>query len=298
MTRLLVTGASGHLGQRVLHHLTATLGVSPRDIVAASRKPEGLSAWAAKGVETRAIDFGNPASLAAAFAGIDRALLISTDSMEPGMRLAQHQAAVQAAAAAGVSHVVYTSMPDPEHSLVLFAPDHLGTEKAIAASGIPGWSVLRNNWYFENLFYALPSAFASGNWYTAAGTGRIAYIARDDLARGAATALASDFAGKRTLTLGGTKTYSADDIAALVSKAAGKPLAVVQVPEAGLIQGLIGAGFPEGAAKLFASFDTNTAAGGLSTVNGDYKALTGVDPAPIEDWIAANASALAGAKAA
>lgn len=292
MPNLLVTGASGQLGQGVLRHLIDTLGVDPRDIAAASRNPDALSAWSARGVEPRRIDFNDAASLASAFKGIGRVLLISTDSMEPGVRLAQHLAAVKAAETAGVGHVVYTSLPDPEHSLVTFAPDHLGTEKALSASTLPGWSVLRNNWYFENLLHALPHAFATGQWYTAAGDGKTAYILRDDLARGAATALADGFAGKRTLELGGSRGFTVDEVATLASKAAGKPLAVVQVPVEGLVQSMIGAGMPEGVARLFASFDANIAAGGLSKVTGDYKALTGVDPTPFETWVAANGDAL------
>src|SRR5579859_8190921 len=160
---LLVTGAGGQLGQRVLHHLTDSLKIPAGRIAAATRKPESLAAWAAQGVALRRADFDEPASLEQAFAGISRLLLISTDALDrPGHRLAQHRAAIAAAAKAGVSHVVYTSMPKPETSAVLFAPDHAGTEAALAASALPEWTVLRNNWYFENLFFSLPSAREAG----------------------------------------------------------------------------------------------------------------------------------------
>ena len=105
--RLLVTGAGGQLGRRVVE-LLLEAGVS--NLVAASRDPAKLADLQARGVETRRADFDDPASLPAAFAGVDRLLLISTDSLgAPGHRIAQHRAAIAAAQAAGVSHLVYTS---------------------------------------------------------------------------------------------------------------------------------------------------------------------------------------------
>ncbi len=134
---LLVTGAGGKLGQRVLHHLLTTLEVPAHRIAAASRKPDSLTDWAARGITVRKADFDDAASLDLAFAGISRLLLISTDSLDkPGHRLAQHRAAIEAAARAGVGHVVYTSLPNAEKSAILFAPDHAGTEAALGGIGV------------------------------------------------------------------------------------------------------------------------------------------------------------------
>ena len=291
-TTMLVTGASGHMGQRVIHHLLETLKVAPQRIIATTRKPETLKDLAAKGITVRAADFDDAASLRSAFAGADRLLLISTDALDrPGHRLEQHLAAVAAAEQAGVGHVVYTSMPLPEGSPLLIAPDHAGTEKALADSTLTGWTVLRNNWYFENLFMSLPSALTMGQWYSAAEQGKVAHIARDDLARAAATALASDATGKTTYTLSGAEAFTTEQLAQMVSQAVGKPLQVVHVPLAGLIQGMVGAGFPEPLAAVFASFDTNTAAGRVAEVTGDFQKLTGVAPQPFAQWLAANAAA-------
>jgi NAD(P)H dehydrogenase (quinone) len=294
MTDFLVTGASGQLGQSVLRHLLDTLGIEPARITATSRKTDRLEAFAARGVVVRAADFDDEASLATAFAGTKRLLLISTDALDAkGTRLRQHKVAVKAAAAAGVQHVVYTSLPAADTSLVAFAPDHAGTEAAIAASGIPGWSFLRNHWYFENLFFTFPQALASGNLYSAAGDGRLAYVWRDDLALAAAVALTDGFEGQRTLTLGGAQAFTTEEIAALVSKATGKPIAVVHVPLEGLIQGMVGAGLPEPVAAVFGSFDANTKAGLFDGDSKDLEALTGKKPRSLEDWLAENGAALA-----
>jgi NAD(P)H dehydrogenase (quinone) len=281
---LLVTGASGHLGQRVLHHLVNTLDVPASRIIATTRKPATLADWTAKGVTVRATDFDDQASLVAAFQGAARLLLISTDAI--GRRVAQHEAAIDAAVTAGVNHVIYTSMPRAENSLVLFAPDHAGTEAALAASSLPSWAVLRNNWYFENLFLGLPSAIASGKWFTATGSGRTADISRDDLARAAAAALAGADRRKATYTISGAKARSVPETAALVSQAVGKPIEVVQVTVDDLVNGMVAHGIPEPMARVVASFDASIAAGQLADVTGDFKALTGVDPQPFEEWLA------------
>lgn len=289
---LLVTGASGHLGRAVVRHLLDTLQIPPARIIATSRKPEALADLAAQGVTVRAADFDLPGALVGALRGADRVLLVSTDAlMEPGKRLAQHRAAVQAAVDAGVKHVVYTSLPSADTSHVSFAPDHWGTEQALAGSPL-GWTVLRNAWYFENLAYGLPGALASGEWATAAGDGRIAYIARDDLARAAAVALASGNTANRTLTLTGEQAWSARDVALRVSALNGKPLAVVDITPAQLIEGLRAHGFPPALADVFASFDAATAAGDLGAVTDDYRHLTGESPTPLDAWLPANLDGL------
>lgn len=289
---LLVTGASGHLGGAIVRHLLDTLQVPAERLIVASRSPDGLADLAARGVTVRIADFDQPATLAAAFAGADRLLLVSTDAlMEPGKRLAQHRAAVQAAVDAGVKHVVYTSLPSADASHVSFAPDHWGTEQALSSSPLT-WTVLRNAWYFENLAYTLPGALASGEWATSAGDGRIAYIARDDLARAAAVALASDDATNRVLTLTGTQAYTARDIAARVATLTGKSLSVVDITPAQQVEGLHAHGFPLVLADVFASFDVATAAGDLGEVTDDYAQLTGQPPTALDAWLPANLALL------
>jgi len=289
----LVTGASGHLGQAVIKHLINTYKVPANKIIATTRETAKLKALADSGVHVRDANFDDEAHLVKAFTGAIRLLLISTNAMEPGVRLKQHLNAVHAAEKAGVGHVIYTSMPNPIGNAVLFAPDHSGTEKAFADSKIKSWTILRNNWYFENLFFSMPQALQSGIQYSAAAQGKIAYIARDDLAHAAASILSSMESGKSTYTLSGTKEYTTDEIAELVSKAMGKPLNVVHVAVAGLVQGMISAGLPEGMARMFASFDEAISKGSLAGTAADFKKLTGAEPQGFEDWLKKNAGAFA-----
>nr|WP_041757792.1 SDR family oxidoreductase [Bradyrhizobium sp. ORS 278] len=283
---LLVTGAAGQLGRAVIRHLLTTLKVPATSIVATTRKPEQLQELAAQGVTVRAADFDDPQSLAAAFAGAQRMLLISTDRLDrPGYRAEQHGRAIAAAEQAGVEHVVYTSMPKPENSPLLISPDHALTEAALQNSQLAGWTVLRNHWYFENLLMSLPQILGSGRWFTADEGGGAADISRDDLARAAATVLAGDFTGQQRFTLSGAKALTKVEQAQIISAALGKPIEVVQVPLEGLIQGMVGAGLPRPLAEVFASFDTNTAQGRVAEVTRDYQMITGAAPQSFADWV-------------
>ncbi len=287
MTTFLVTGANGKLGRHVTQLL---LEAKAGTVIAASRDTARLADLAAKGAEPRHADFDDPASLTEAFKGVDRLLLISTDSLGTGRRLAQHAAAIAAAKDAGVGHIVYTSMPKPETSAVTFAPDHLGTENTLKATGIP-YTILRNSWYQENLFLALPPALKSGQWYSSAGDGRIPYIAHADCARAAAGALIKAPANQ-TFTLTGPELLTTQQIAALAAEATGKALTVVEVTDEQLAGGMAHAGVPEGLIPMLVSFDTTTRQRGFDVLTDDVETLTGQKPSPLKAFLTANASAL------
>jgi NAD(P)H dehydrogenase (quinone) len=290
--RIFVTGASGHLGGLVIHHLLAR-GAAPSDIIAGSRNVEKLAELAEKGIETRTIDFDDEAGLPSAFDGADTVLIVSTDALDgAGTRLRQHRAAIRAAAAAGAGRLAYTSLPRPAGSKVSFAPDHHGSEDAIAATGLPHL-IFRNDWYQENLFMALPTAFRSGQWYSSAGTGRIAYVARDDIAEAIAAALASPPGTSTVYTFTGAEAFTADDVAAMASAAAGKPLAVVHLTDEQLAGGMKAAGLPDAIIPTLVSFDTAARAGDLADVTDHVEKLIGRKPKPLADFLKENAAALA-----
>lgn len=282
---LLVTGASGHLGRRVIELL---LEANAGTIIAASRAPEKLTDFAAKGVIVRKADFEDPTSLTAAFAGVDRLLLISTDALGvPGLRIQQHTNAVKAAEAAGVKHVVYTSLTKADDTPILLAPDHVATEKALAESRL-GWTVLRNNVYSEMQLGALARAISLGGLYSACGEGKIGYITREDCARAAAAALASNFDGKRTLEVTGPEAVSQHDLAAIASEISGRTIHYVALPLETLIQGMVDSGLPRPVAEVYASFDDAAAKGKLDVVTNVVETLTGKQPIRLADYIAAN----------
>jgi NAD(P)H dehydrogenase (quinone) len=248
---------------------------------------------AAAGVNVRHVDFDDASSLERAFEGVTRLLLISTDVVQPsGRRVEQHRHAVAAAERAGVQHLLYTSMPNPYGSPMLLAPDHVGTEDAIVGSSLPNWTVLRNHWYFENLYLSLPSALRTGEWYSAAGDGRVAHLARADVAKATAAALVTTVGGKRVCTLSGPKAHTNREIAELVGGKLGRSIRVIDVSPAELERMLAAAGLPEHLAALFASFDQNTAYGRVGEVTPDLEALSGVAPQGLESWLDEQRSSL------
>jgi len=291
---ILVTGAAGQLGQRVIHHLLETYKIAPADIVAATRSPDKLAELSAKGVVTRKADFDDAANLAQAFASVDRLLIISTDSLDtPGKRLAQHKAAIDAAKAAGVKHIFYTSMPNPDKSLVTFAPDHLGTEAAIKASGL-GYTILRDAWYMDNFMMSLPHNLQGGKWYTATAGGKAPYISREDCALAIAAALASSNTDSTTYTLTGSTSYSITDIASTVSAITGRPLEVVDVTDEQLAGGMTGAGLPPFVVDMLVSADANIRAGNFDQLTADFTTLTGKEPQTLRSFFEERKAALAG----
>jgi NAD(P)H dehydrogenase (quinone) len=271
---IFVTGASGQLGRLVIKHLLAR-GVTHDRIIAGTRRPEKLGELAAAGIEVRQADFDNPQGLTEAFKGAGTVLIISTDALDDaGTRIKQHRNAVSAAVAAGVERLAYTSLPDPESSLLSFAPDHLETERAIEASGLPH-VIFRNNWYHENLLLSLPAALKSGQWYSASQGGKTAYAAREEMAEAIAAALSASTRESRTYTLTGAEALSNEEVADLARRIIGKPLAVVDVSDEQFAAGLKAAGIPDGFIPVLVSAEADIRAGHLSIVTGDLERLIG-----------------------
>jgi NAD(P)H dehydrogenase (quinone) len=275
---LLVTGAAGHLGRRVVELL---LDAGER-VIAGTRDPSRLAELAAKGALVRRLDLDDPATLPDAFQGVDRALLVSTDAI--GRRAEQHRNGIQAAARAGVRHLAYTSLLGAPRSSVGLAPEHVATERALAESGV-GYTSLRNGVYTDMLLQSLQGAVASGQLVTARGQGGVSYITREDCARAAAAALSSGFEGSRELELTGPEAVTSDALARLASELTGRPVVHVSVPLSALVEGMVAHGLPEPVAKIYASFDTAAAQGELSVVTSAFQELVGQPPQSVRDFL-------------
>jgi NAD(P)H dehydrogenase (quinone) len=296
MSTLLVTGASGHLGRRVVELL---LESGAGHIVAATRTPEKLADLAQRGVDVRRADFEDAASLASALAGVDRMLLISTDAIaEPGRRLRQHRAAVEGAARAGVKHVVYTSMPHADqNNIIFFSSDHRGTEEALAA-GPMTWTVLRNNWYTDFLLMSLAPAVAGGRLFSSAGEGGAAYITREDCARAAAAALKSSDTTKRVLELTGPAVVGFSELARIASDVSGRPVEYVAIDGDSQKAALLQNGVPELYASLTVQVQRTMKEGLLGPATTVFRDLTGQSPVSVAEFLKANRAQLTGQSAA
>jgi len=283
---ILVTGAGGALGRLVMAELVAR---GATDLRAGSRTPERLDI---AGAVPLRIDFDDPASLEAGFAGVERLLIISTDALDgAGTRQRQHLAAVAAAKRAGVGHVVYTSMPAPAlDNPIFFAPDHLATEEAIKASGL-GYTILRNNWYFENLALSLPAALDHSAHLTSAAEGRIAHGARADFAAAAAGALLIE-TDSATYDLSGPEAQTVAEQFVAINAALGTAIAVVPMEDAALEATLTGAGVPAPLAALLVGADRAARERRMDKVTDHVARLSGRAPQRLADWLVDHAASL------
>ena len=272
---LVITGAGGHLGRRTAELLLDQ--VDPGSVVLVSRRPHELVDLTDRGATARAGDFDDPASLPQAFAGGERLLLISTDAV--GRRVPQHRDAIEAARAAGVRAVAYTSLPNPAaDNPAVVARDHRETEALLAASGLQ-WTLLRNALYSE---YRIPEAQAarvSGTFPHNQGGGRTAYVSREDCAAAAAAWLAggAEHAG-RTYDITGPELLGADDLARAYAAAGGSAVTAQDQPDDAYVAGLQAAGLPPAVAALLASFGAAIRDGHLDQRSTAVQDLTGRPP--------------------
>ncbi|WP_123026520.1 SDR family oxidoreductase [Mycolicibacterium stellerae] len=256
---ILVTGASGQLGRLVVEELLKTVPQS--QLVATARNVDALADLEARGVEVRQADFSKPDTMDAAFKGVDKLLLIS--SSEIGQRGPQHLNAINAAKAAGVSLIAYTSVLHADTSTLDLAIEHRETEQALAEAGVP-YVLLRNGWYTENHTASIPPALAHGAFIGCANEGKISSASRGDFAAAASAVLtAADDQAGRTYELAGDATYTLEEFTAEVAKQSGKPVVYQDLSQDEYKVALVGAGIPNGAAHIYAQSDAAASRGAL-----------------------------------
>lgn len=282
MPRYTVTGASGHLGRLVVRELLEQ-GVPARDVAAVVRTPARAADLADIGVEVRQGDYSAPETLPAAVAGTGRLLLVS--GSEVGQRIPQHQAVIDAAAAADVQRIVYTSILHAGTTQNPLAPEHKATEEMLRASGVPH-TVLRNGWYTENYTSQLDQYLERGEIVGAAGTGRVSAATRADFAAAAVGALTADQDGDVVHELGGT-AFSLEELARTITEVTGRTVSYRGLITAEFTEVLQGAGLDAGTAGFVASLDESIARGELETGSQALVELAGRPSTPLADAIRA-----------
>ncbi|MFV0378009.1 MAG: SDR family oxidoreductase [Mangrovibacterium sp.] len=277
--KLGITGATGQLGQLVVASLKAKVGAS--ELVALVRTPGKA---AILGIESRAFDYTKAENLAAALAGIDRLLLISGN--EIGQRAEQHANVIEAAKKAGVKSIVYTSLLRADTSSLNLAAEHVKTEQALLKSGL-NYTILRNGWYTENYTGSIAGALAGGAFIGSAGNGKIASAARADFAEAAAVVLTTAGHEGKVYELAGDTAYMLSDLAAEVSRQAGKEIPYLNLSETDYADKLKSFGVPEGFAAAIASWDTSASKGDLFDDGKQLSKLIGRPTTPLATVVAA-----------
>ncbi|RDV08221.1 SDR family NAD(P)-dependent oxidoreductase [Arthrobacter sp. RT-1] len=268
---IVVTGATGQLGRHVVEALLER-NVPAGDIVATGRSIEKLADFAAQGVDVRAIDYADAASVAAALQGARRVLLIS--GSEVGQRVEQHRTVIEVAKAEGVELLAYTSIANADTTGMKLAAEHKETEAILRESGVP-FVLLRNGWYLENYTEQLPGTLAQGAIAGSAGDGKVSGAARADYAHAAVAVLVAEGQAGKVYELGGDEAFTMADLAAEITAATGKDISYNNLPAedyAGLLKGV---GVPEAFAEILADSDLGIARGDLLVSTGDLRTLIG-----------------------
>lgn len=276
---ILVTGANGHLGRHIVEHLAARLGGT--DGIAVSVRDTAKAAdLAGRGISVRHGDFDQPATLPQAFAGVDKLVLVSTDGPRE-VRIGQHRAAIAAAKAAGVAHILYTSFVDTTaDSPAEFAAVHRATEADLAASGLKV-TLLRNTLYADLLPMTVGAGLETGAFQLPAGAGRTSFVSRDELAQAIAAAAAAPALAKQVYELTGQTVHDFHEVAAAVAKVTGKAVRYEPVSEDAYAEALAGYGLPAWLARALANMYSAVAAGRFERVSNDFAALVGHPPRPL-----------------
>lgn len=287
---IVITGASGQLGRAVVDQ--ALDRVDPADVILVTRTPDSLAEYAERGADVRHGDFDDASTLASAFVGGRRLLLISTDAV--GSRIVQHGTAIDAAVAAGVDFVVYTSIVNPVASNPAgVVPEHRATEDKLRASGLE-WAFLRNSIYADLEAPNLDAAQAGGKLVTNAGSGRVAYIAREDCAAAAAAVITGGDHAGRAYEITGSELVDAEARAAIFAGLAGRPVEVIDVDDESFATGIAEAtGLPIEVGRLYASFGRATREGQLEVISDDFEQLTGRAPKSLRAVLGSQSAALA-----
>jgi NAD(P)H dehydrogenase (quinone) len=279
---MLVTGATGKLGRHVMEGLLVKGPAT--ELAVAVRNVAKAADYAARGVAVRHADYDQPHTLVAAFTGIDKVLLIS--GSEVGKRAAQHLAVIKAAQSAGVRFLAYTSMLRADTSGLALAREHKTTEDAIRGSGL-AYVLLRNGWYIENHTEQLDAVLKHGVIAGAAGDGRFASAARQDYAAAAVTVLTEEGHENRVYELTGDSPFTLEELAAEVSKQAGKAIAYTNLSPEQYKNVLVGAGMPSPYTDILVDADVGASRGELDGASGDLRRLIGRPSTSLRDAIEA-----------
>ena len=285
---IVITGATGQLGRLVVEALLAH-NVPAGQIVAAGRDLARAADLADRGVQLRVIDYNDPDSLRAAFAGADKVLLIS--GSEVGQRIEQHRNAIEAARDASVGLIVYTSIANADRTDMQLAAEHQATEEALEQSGLP-FALLRNGWYLENYTDQLGTYLQHGAVLGSAGAGRVSAATRADYAGAAAAVLLLEDQAGKVYELGGDEPFTLSELAAAVSAASDRPVQYQDLPAAQYTEALVGAGLPEGYAAILADCDLGIARGELLVSSGDLSRLIGRPATSMRESVRAAVSAV------
>jgi NAD(P)H dehydrogenase (quinone) len=286
MAGLAVTGSTGAVGGRVAKAL-AELGVEQRLIVRAAERAPRLD-----GADVREVPGGyaDPAGFGAALDGVETLFLVSAEEAQD--RVAQHRAAIAAAAQAGVRRIVYTSfLGASEDSTFLLGRDHWATEQAIREAGV-AFTFLRDSFYMDFIpYFAGPERVFRGP----AANGRLSPVSRDDVAAVAVQVLsAAEAHDGKAYGLTGPELFTLTEAAERMTAYTGEPYSYVEETTEEAWASRRPTGAPDWMIEGWISTYVAIADGSLDLVTGDVEAVTGRPPLTLEQTLDAHPELLQG----
>lgn len=291
--KLIVTGASGQFGRATVEGLLES--VPAEDLILLTRTPAKLADYSARGCDVRQGDYDDAASMREAFSGGEKMLMMS--AVKVGFRIPQHRRAVEAAVAAGVGQIVYTSFIGLEGAdTSLAVSDHRATEAMLVGSGVD-WTILRNSQYIDAVIEAqAPHALRSGHWLASAAEGKLAQVAREDCVRSAIAVMANEGHRRVTYNITGPDLLSFREIAAIIADVAESPIQYDVVDDDGMYAFFDSLGVPREAvpdqvvnaipwsSDDMVSFERAIREGHFAVISDDVETLTGRQPVSIRDF--------------
>jgi len=281
---ILVTGASGHLGKATIDFLLKK--VPANQISALVRSEAKAAEFTEKGIAVHIGDYTDYDSMVKAFAGTDKLFLISSSDLG-GDRSVQHINAIKAAKAAGVQHIVYTGfdLKDPDHTALAAVEDaHKKTAAYLKTSGLR-YTLLNNNLYADVLPQFLGEKVLETGVFFPAGSGKVPFATRMDMAEASAILLASDDYKENVYAFASDTVYSFDDIAKILSELSGKEVPYLNPSKETFINQMKGFGVPETAAGFMAAFGEAIANDELDTKRTVLPALLGRKPTTLKEYL-------------
>lgn len=282
---ILITGATGHLGQAVISSLLEK-GVPSSEIIALVRDDNKSKRLKELGINIRTGNYDDPASLVKAFAGVDKLMFIS--GSEIANRKQQHINVVEAAKQAGIKHIVYTSFmrknENPDSPIAAVAESHIVTEESLKKSGIP-FTIMKNALYADMLPVFLGQQVLESGIHFPAGHGYAAYTLREDMAEAAASILTEIGHENKEYDIASSDNHSFSDIAKILSEVSGKKIVYVNPTKEQYVENATKAGLPSAYVDVFAGFGEAISQGEFATQSGQLEKIIGRKPVSLETYL-------------
>jgi len=280
-----ITGATGHLGLDTLQALVAK--IAPAEVVAVVRNPQKAAGVLPPGVTIRTADYNDPTALAAAFRGVEKVVLISTNDPDFDTRVRQHQQVIDAARQAGVRQVLYTSVLNPSATSTFpVSPTHLLTEDYLRASGLT-YTIFRNTLYLDTVpTHVGKDTLASGRLAAAAGQGRVSFGLRTEMGEAIANVLTSAGHENQIYPIAPAPAYSFHDIAATLREVTGRPVTYTPVAGEVIAAGMRAHQTPEFFIGMRLGVVEAMKQGEFATTSPTFEHLLGRKPTDLKTYLA------------